>query len=138
MPGPYRANVRPVLATSWFSHNHSCSLLPDAEVFVDPNFVASELPGDPIWTRFAAQSVPAAPNVSASATTGRALYSPRFLQQVVDPSSFATSPASQGELFLLFGAGQFTPATSFSPTSGSNERGPIAPEYGALPYGVTT
>ena len=36
--------------------------------------------GDPNWTPFAAQSVVAASNVSASATTGRALYSPRFLQ----------------------------------------------------------
>ena len=80
----------------------------------------------------------AAPNVSASATTRRALYSPRFLQQVVDPSSSSTSPASQDELSWLFEAGQFTPATSFSPTSGSNKGGPIAPEYGALHYGVTT
>ena len=83
-------------------------------------------------------AVAAAPNVSATATTRRALYSPRFLQQVVDSSSSSTSPASQDELSWLFGAGQFTPATSLSPTSGSNKRGPIAPEYGALHYGVTT
>ena len=111
---------------------------PDAEVFVDPSYVAPELLGDANWTPFAAQSVAAAPNVSASATTGRALYSPRFLQQVVDPSSSTTSPASQDELSWLFGAGQFMPTTSFSPTSGSNEGGPIAPEYDALLYGVTT
>jgi hypothetical protein len=105
---------------------------------VDTSFVAPDLLGDPIWTPFAAQSVAAAPNVSASATTGRALYSPKFLQQVVDPSSSATSLASQDELSWLFGAGQFTPVTYSSPTSGSNEEGPIAPEYGALHYGVTT
>ncbi|KAH9987420.1 hypothetical protein BJV77DRAFT_1161362 [Russula vinacea] len=85
-----------------------------AEIFVDPSFVVAELPGDPIWTPFAAQSVAAAPNV-------------------VDLSSSATSSASQDELSWLFGAGRFMPATSSSPT---NEGGPIAPEYGALLYGL--
>ena len=82
-------------------------------------------------------SATATTNVSATATTRRALYSPRFLQQVLDFSSSSTSPAPQDELFCLFGAGQFTPATSLSPTSGSNKGGPIAPEDGALHYGVT-
>ncbi|KAH9989742.1 hypothetical protein BJV77DRAFT_1015702, partial [Russula vinacea] len=51
--------------------------------------------------------------------------------------SSATSPASQDELSWLFKAGQFTPATSSSPTGGGNEEGPVAPEYGTSFYGAT-
>jgi hypothetical protein len=123
----------PRTSHSWFSHDPSCS--PDGKVFVDTSFVGPELLGDPNWTPFAAQPVAVAPNVSA---TGGALYSPRSLQQVVGPSSSATSPASQDELAWLFEAGQSTPAISYSPSSGGNEEGLVAPEYGALFHGGTT
>ncbi|KAH9989445.1 hypothetical protein BJV77DRAFT_1017134, partial [Russula vinacea] len=56
---------------------------------------------------------------------------------VVDPSSSATSPVSRDELSWLFEAGQFTPATSSSPTGGGNEEGPAVPEYGTSFYGAT-
>ena len=104
---------------------------------MDTSFVAPDLLGDPIWTPFAAQSVAAAPNVSASAIPEELSTHLDSFKQIVDPSSSTTSSASQDDLSWLFEAGQFTPAIS-SPTGGSNEGGPITPEYGALSYGVTT
>ena len=119
----------------WFSHDPSRS--PDAKVFIDTSLVVPELQGDTNWTPFVAHSEAAATNVSASTTTRRVLYSPRFFQQVVDPSSSPTSPASH-ELSWFFEVGQFVLAASSSPTSGGNEEGPIVPGYGASFYGVTT
>jgi hypothetical protein len=126
----------PRTSYSWFCHEPSCS--PDAKVFVDTNFVGSQLLGDPDWTPFAAHTVAAAPNVSANAATGGALYSPKFLRQVVGPSSSATSPASQDEWAWLFEEGKSTPTTSSSLSSGGNDEGLVAPEYGALFYEATT
>jgi hypothetical protein len=126
----------PRTSYSWFCHDPSCS--PDAKVFVDTSSVDPQLLGDPDWTPFAAHTVAATPGVSANAATGGALYSSKFFQQVVEPSSCATSPASQDKWAWLFEAGQFTPATSSSLSSGGNEEGLVAPEYGALFYGATT
>jgi hypothetical protein len=126
----------PRTSYSWFSHDHSYS--PDAKVFVDTSFVGSQLLGDPDLTPFAAHTVAATPSVSANAATGGALYSSKLFLQVVEPSSSATSPASQDEWAWLFEARQFTPATSSSLSSGGNKEGLVAPEYGALFYGATT
>ena len=54
---------------------------------------------------FAAHSVAVEPKVSANATKKRALYSPRYLQQVVDPSGSADSLASQNERAWLLEQG---------------------------------
>ena len=125
----------PRTSHSWFSHDPSRS--PDAKVFIDTSLVVPELQGDTNWTPFAAHSEATPTNVSASTTTRRVLYSPRFLQQVVDPSNFPTSPASH-ELSWLFEAGQFVPAASSSPTSGGNEEGPVVPRYSTSFYGATS
>jgi hypothetical protein len=70
MPGPCRAHVRPILGSPTILRAHQMPKFSWAQT----SFVAPELIGDPNWTPFAAHSVAAAPNVSANAATGSALY----------------------------------------------------------------
>jgi hypothetical protein len=105
---------------------------------LDASSVAPQLVGDTHWTEdylFPANSVAPAPNVSANATVGRALYSPRCILQVVSPSSSATPPAYQDEWAWLFESG---PSMHAAPSLASKEEGLIEPYSPANTYGTTT